>query len=93
MPREYLIDFTERAQVAYDRHPKAIQLRIDQLLHRIQQMGPRQPYTVRLRSPDKVYLARVTNELRIVFQIEEDVMTILDIVTRDQLHHLSRFYI
>jgi Txe/YoeB family toxin of Txe-Axe toxin-antitoxin module len=56
-------------------------------------MGPRQPYTVRLRSPDKVYLARVTNELRIVFQIEDDVMTILDIVTRDQLHHLSRFYI
>lgn len=92
MPREYLLDFTERAEVAYGRLPKAVQVRIDEVLQRIQQIGLRRPYVVKIRGYEKIYLARASNDIRIIFQVEGDTMTILDIVSHDKIQRLSRLY-
>lgn len=93
MSRQYITDFTERAQSAYDRLPKTMQSRVDQTLLQIEQIGPRRPYAAKLAGPEKLYVARVASDLRIVLQIEDDLMTILDIVTHAQLQRLSRFWL
>ena len=92
MPREYLFEFTERAEVAYGRLPKAVQVRIDEVLQRIQRIGLRRPYVAKIRGHERIYLARASNDIRIIFQVEGDTMTILDIVSRDKIQRLSRLY-
>ena len=92
MRREYFLEFTDRAEVAYGRLPKAIQQRIDQVLRAFQQVGPRRPYVVKLRGHRSLYLARATSDIRIIFQMEEDTIRILDIATHDKINRLSDLY-
>lgn len=92
MPKEYLVEFTERAQVAYQRLSNAVQRDIDRVLQRIEQVGLRSPNIAKIRGlPEKMYMARAGRN-RIIFLREGDIFTILDIVSRDKIQRLSRLY-
>ncbi len=91
MPRKYITDFTERAEVAYQRLSDISRRRIDNALLRIEQSGLRPPLVRKVYGPDRMYIARAGN-LRIIFALEDDILTILDIVTHDNIQRLSRLY-
>lgn len=89
---EYSPDFSERAIVAYERLSISDQARIDAVLQDIQSVGLRSRTVTRMHGPHKIYLARAGTRLRILFQYEDGVFTILDIMTHDQLDRLARLY-
>lgn len=91
MPKEYIYEFTERAEVAFERLPQAMKRRINEVLEHIQRIGLRKPYVVKIRGQENMYLARA-NDIRIIFQVQDDIMTILDIVSHDKIQRLSRLY-
>ncbi len=91
MPKQYLVEFTERAQSAYDRLPKAVQSRIGKMLEQIQQSGLRSPQVYRVSGQEGVYLSRVTN-LRLILQVQDEIITVLDIVSRAQLQRVLRYW-
>lgn len=93
--REYLPDFTERAQVAYQRLSTQDQARINSALDHIEAAGLRSSTVARMRgvhTPPGIHLARAGPRLLIIFQYEDGVFTILDIVRHDQLNRLARLY-
>lgn len=89
---QYLPDFTERAVIAYQRLPSKDRNKIDSVLEDISRSGLRSRYLKRIRAPHKIYMARAGLRLRIIFQFEDDVLTILDITTQDQIGRLARLY-
>ncbi len=91
-PEEYSPDFSERAIVAYERLSISDQARIDAVLQDIQSVGLRSRTVTRMHGPHKIYLARAGTRLRILFQYEDGVFTILDIMTHDQSDRLARLY-
>ena len=78
-PEEYVPDFTERAKVAYQRLSASDQTKIDAVLEDIQCAGLRSRAVRRIHAPSKIYLARAGTHLRVIFQYEDGVFTILDI--------------
>ena len=88
----YLPEFSERALVAYERLSAADKTRVDSVLQDIQSIGLKSRWVTRMHGPHKIYLARAGTRLRILFQHGDDVLTILDIVARDQLDRLTRLY-
>ena len=89
---EYLPEFTERAEVAYQRLSASDQARIDAVLQDIQNVGLRSRSVRRIHAPHKIYLARAGAHLRVIFQYEDGVFTILDITTQDKIGKLARLY-
>ena len=89
---EYFPDFSERAIVAYERLSVTDRTRIDSAIQDIQSIGLRSRSVLRQRGPHNIYLARAGARLRILFQYEDGVFTILDIVTQNQLGRLARLY-
>ena len=89
---EYFPDFTERAQVAYQRLSSVDKNKVDAVIDDIQRFGLRSRNILKLRGPHEIRLARVGNRLRILFQYEDGIFTILDIVPHDQLNRLIRLY-
>ena len=92
MPNQYLVEFTERAQSAYDRLPKTAQLRIDVILEQIQQLGLRPPHVKIVSSQERVYLSSVTGQIRLIMQVQDEIITVLDIVSHAQLKRLLRYW-
>jgi hypothetical protein len=93
--QEYLPDFTERAQVAYQRLSAQDQARINWVLDDIQTAGLRSRAVARMprvHAPRGIYLARAGARLLIIFQYEDGIFTILDIVRHDQVTRLARLY-
>lgn len=91
MPKEYSIEFADRAQISYDRLPSSTRERIDQVLSRIQLIGFRPPYVRKIPGRQNMYLARATNDIRIIFLKEDYMIIVLDIVRHDKLLGLARF--
>lgn len=92
MPKRYISEFTFRAQSAYDRLPKTLQSRVDSFLIDTERLGLRQRNIHKISGTDRIYLFRLTDQIRIVFQEEDEVIRILDIVSRNQLNRLSRYW-
>ncbi len=89
---EYLPDFTERAEVAYQRLSASGRAQIDAVLEDIQRAGLRSRAVLRIHAPLKIYLARAGRHLRVIFQYEDGDFTILDITTQDKIGNLARLY-
>lgn len=85
-------DFTERAEVAYQRLSAPDQARIDSVFQDIQHVGLGSRAVLRIRAPDKIHVARAGIRLRVIFQYEDGVFTILDITTQDKIRKLARLY-
>jgi len=89
---EYIPDFTERAEVAFQRLSLQDQARINATIEDIQRLGLRSRAVVRMHTPHHIYLARAGQRLRLIFQYEDGMFTILDITTQDQVGRLARLY-
>lgn len=89
---EYLPEFTERADVAYQRLSPSDRARIDAVLDDIQRVGLRSRAVLRINAPRRIYLARAGVRLRVIFQYEDGLFTILDITTQNQIGRLARLY-
>ena len=92
LPKNYLFEFTERADIAYSRLPKVVQSQIDKVLRQIEQTGLRSRYITKIRDYEGMYLARAGTNIRIIFHLEDEIMTILDIVSHDKIQRISRLY-
>jgi len=89
---ESIPEFTERAQFSYDRLSPQTKLTVDRILESMVLRGIRSIKANKIKGFEQLYIARVSNSLRIIFRYEDDVFTILDIVTHDQLRRLNQFY-
>lgn len=88
MPKQYLIEFTERAQIAYHRLSPSMRQKVDNMLDQVQSHGLRSPNITMVRSPRRMYLARVGSDFRVVLLPEGDVIRVLDIASHDKIQRL-----
>ena len=91
MSNQYLIEFTDRAQLSYDRLPRPAQERIDFVINRLQDIGLRTRRIKKIPGSEEMYLGQITPALRIIFNKSDDVITVLDIVRHDKLRGFIRF--
>lgn len=91
MSKEYLIEYSDRASLHYGRLSPSIQERVDHLIQRLQEVGLRTRHIKKIYSDQDMYLGQVTRDLRIIFNISDDVITVLDIVRHDKLRGYLTF--
>lgn len=89
MAKDFIFEFTDRAQFSLGRLPNSVKMRVNQALHKLQMYGFRSPYAQKIPYQENTYLARATNDIRIIFSKEDDVITILDIVPHDKLRQFG----
>ncbi len=92
MAKQYYVQLTERAEVAYQRLPNSIQSRIDNIAEKISRTGLRPPLVVKVRGLEQTYIARVPRDIRMVFRVEDETIIVLDIVHHDRIRRLLRDY-
>ena len=92
MSRIDSFDWTPRADVAFQRLPESVQTRIESALSKIKQIGPRSPYVAKIRGQHNMYIVRAGKDMRVIFQLEDNIAMIADIVQADKLHTLAHLY-
>lgn len=92
MPKQRSVEFTERAQAAYDRLPKAEQDKIMTVLQGLLRVGLRLRGVKRVSGQEGVYLCRVSSRIRMILQVQDEVITVLDIAAHIQLERILRYW-
>lgn len=92
MAKQYYVQLTEKAEVAYQRLPNSIQSRVDNIAETISRTGLLPPLVVKIRGLEQTYVARVYKDIRLVFRVEDEAIIVLDIVHHDRIQRLLRDY-
>ena len=92
MAKQRSVEFTERAQEAYDRLPEAEQAKVVAILGQLQQFGLRLRGLRKVSGQEGVYLCQVSSLIRMVIQVQDELIIVLDILSRAQLERLLRYW-
>lgn len=86
------IDLTPSAEFEYDHLSDKARAAVDRCLDYIERVGMRSQYVSKIRGEYDMYLARASNDIRIVLQKEGRHIIVVSIISRDKLHRMSGQY-